>query len=66
MTGLHMLVEIEASPMDPRALPSNPECDGCGRGLVERFGRACPAECDSCEAEFELLMRAGRIYEVEL
>lgn len=40
----------------------NPECEGCGRGLVTRFGEeVAPVECPSCVADFELLLEAGKL-----
>lgn len=38
-------------------------CDGCGRSQIARFGRddEIPWECESCEADFQRLMTAGKL-----
>lgn len=44
----------------------DPRCEGCKRSLMTRFGGAvADAECPSCEAEFKLLARAGKIEDAE-
>lgn len=41
---------------------NDPTCEDCGRSIVTRFGEEiAPAVCDSCQADFDLLNRAGKL-----
>ena len=45
-------------------LEADPRCEGCGRSMMSRFGSpTVDAECPSCESEFRLLAKAGKIYD---
>lgn len=37
------------------------ECEFCGRSIIGRFGGSVGMECDSCNDEFSLLNRAGKL-----
>lgn len=44
----------------------NEECEFCGRSMISRFGGLLGRdECPSCEAEFALLNRAGKLIDAE-
>lgn len=44
----------------------DPRCEGCGRSMMSRFGGPIvSAECPSCEDDFLLLARAGKIEDGE-
>lgn len=39
----------------------DPRCEGCGRSLVTHTDGWPPEECPSCESDFDLLTRAGKV-----
>lgn len=63
-----MLTNDEQPAATPFGEPyeTDPHCEGCGRSLVTRFGGAAPpAECPSCENDFRLLAKVGKIEDGE-
>lgn len=60
------LSELPASDAFGHPLDDDPRCEGCGRSMLSRFGGPIVnAECPSCEDEFTLLAKAGKIEDGE-
>lgn len=46
--------------------PRDPQCEGCGRSMIGRFGEEILGhECPSCEDSFRLVARAGKVFDEE-
>lgn len=51
------LEDLYSGPVD-----RDPGCEECGRSIVTRMGEEItPHVCDSCEDEYKLLQRAGKL-----